>query len=286
MKRDVKEAILHAIAHGALSREETETRLRDLIEEELDKPEQESNTELVQECTRLLHEFYGGTEPIHPGRKEASKNALLRRLEKRKQRRQAVITTLSAAAALALMVSFSPKGFSSWKLFHKSELTARNAYVMTGLSGAGVFPNPSKIKTDTSEYIYAKTYEEIVEFLGYTPYNPTDVFEDWMPVEYYAAVDNKQVLFFVGFKKGDSKQYVNYESSYYFLMEDIESNLQFNGEATIVHVEDKDIAFMQNKDDNSCIWSDDNMTYRIAGDISDDDIKRYTMDVIRGNNQW
>lgn len=291
MNREVKQIILHRIANGTLSREETEKRLRALVDEELDKPADEMNTELIQESTRLLQEMYGGKAVDYNSQMACSgeriRENLLAKAAKREKRIQTWGTAASIAAVLVLMVVLPKAGYSTWKLFHKSDLTTRNAYVLTGLSGAGTFPNPSKIKTDTSESIYAKTYEEVVEFLGYAPYNPTEVFSGWTPVDYFADVNNTRVRFFVGYvRNSQTDLYVSYESTYYFSMNDVDSNLQFNGEEKIEYVKNYEVAYVQNKDMNSCIWDDGNVVYRIAGDISEGDLEQYLLDIIKGMESW
>ena len=291
MNREVKQIILHRIANGTLSREETEKRLRALVDEELDKPADEMNTELIQESTRLLQEMYGGKAVDYNSQMARSgeriRENLLAKARKRERRIQTWRTAAGIAAVLVLMIVLPKAGYGTWKLFHKSDLTTHNAYVITGLSGAGTFPNPSKIKTDTSESIYAKTYEEVVEFLGYAPYNPTEVFSGWTPVEYCADVSNIGIHFFIGFRCDEKPtKFLLYESVYYFLMDDVDSNLQFNGEETISYLKNNEVAYMQNMDMNSCMWESGNIVYKIAGSIDLDTLERCVLEIIGGKESW
>lgn len=289
MNREVKQIILHRIANGTLSREETEKRLRALFDEELDKPADEMNTELIQESTRLLQEMYGGKAVDYNSQMARSgeriRENLLAKARKRERRIHTWRTAAGIAAVLVLMIVLPKAGYGTWKLFHKSDLTTQNAYVLTGLSGAGTFPNPSKIKTDTSESIYAKTYEEVVEFLGYAPYNPTEVFSDWEATEYCADVSDSRVRFFVGFRN-DFEEYMYYESTYYFSMEDVSASMQFEGEEELRFIENHTVAYMKNFEVNICIWDSGNIIYKVFGNISEDDVICYSSAIIGGTERW
>ena len=55
--RTIMVEILNAIEHGTLSVHETRRRLEDIIDKEITKTDTPANTQLVEECEKLLWEL-------------------------------------------------------------------------------------------------------------------------------------------------------------------------------------------------------------------------------------
>lgn len=187
--RSYKDQILNAIEDGTLSHEESERRLQELIDSEINRKDGPADMELIDACQSLLWILSNTPQPValHT---EQSLASLQMRLAKRKQRqRVAVITTRAIAIAAIFLVLFvGVGGLLRWEWFSRYSTPDEQQYVIQGY-----VIDPQIIARSIAEHIdnvrlETKDYSEVLTFLGFDPCIPQHLVDHWDARNFFVSI--------------------------------------------------------------------------------------------------
>ena len=176
-RKSCTERILSAIEYGKLSNDETERRLCELVEAEVNKTDSEADMELIRACQSLMWQLHTHGDNLYDSHYEENKDRINQRI-----RRSALIsnTVISVGkmmvVAAAVILLFVGVRFS-W--FEHSDTPDGQQHVITGqeitveMVQAAIAENAGRGSVETTDL------QELREIIGFDPNIPETIDDEW-----------------------------------------------------------------------------------------------------------
>lgn len=187
--RSYKDQILNAIEDGTLSHEETERRIQELIDREVNRKDGPANMEVIDACQSLLWLLSKTPQPValHT---EQSLSSLQMRFAKRKQRHRVkvIMTRAIAVAAILLVLSVGAGSLFRWEWFSRYSTPDGQQYVIHGY-----VIDPQTIALSIAEHIdnvrlETMDYSAVLTFLGFDPCIPQHLVDHWDARNFFVSI--------------------------------------------------------------------------------------------------
>lgn len=257
------ETILKTILNGDLSKKEIERRLQEVIDEELSGPlDAPADMELVEKCQSLLWELATNGSIPYPDHAEESKQKLVQKLEQPSfGRRTSFLRRLIVVAAAFVLVC---------------GLSLMSIRWITGTSspdGEQYIVQGHEITVDMIQHCIAEHMEdgwyvttskaEVEEYLGFDILVPSLLAGKYNCESYEVNILPIWIQCMCNYAYGDQTISI----MIYFLT-DVNDTVLFmeqNEVGDIIHVDDLKVYVSENVDNNSLIWSDNNIVFHVMG---------------------
>lgn len=176
-RKSCTERIISAIEYGKLSNEETERRLCELVEAEVNKTDSEVDMELIRACQSLIWQLHTHGDNLYDSHYEENKDRINQRI-----RRSALIsnTVISVGkmmvAAAAVILLFVGVRFS-W--FEHSDTPDGQQHVITGqeitveMVQTAIAENAGRGSVETTDI------NELRDMIGFDPHIPETIADEW-----------------------------------------------------------------------------------------------------------
>lgn len=257
------ETILKTILNGDLSKKEIERRLQEVIDEELSGPlDAPADMELVEKCQSLLWELATNGSIPYPDHAEESKQKLVQKLEQPSfGRRTSFLRRLFVVAAAFVLVC----GLSliSIRWITGTSSPDGEQYIVQG----------HEITVDMIQHCIAEHMEdgwyvttskaEVEEYLGFDILVPSLLAGKYNCESYEVNILPIWIQCMCNYAYGDQTISI----MIYFLT-DVNDTVLFmeqNEVGDIIHVDDLKVYVSENVDNNSLIWSDNNIVFHVMG---------------------
>lgn len=133
-RKSCTERILSAIEYGKLSNDETERRLRELVEAEVNKTDSEADMELIKACQSLMWQLHTHGELPYDSHYDENKAKIDQRLKRNtlvSNTVQSVGKMLAAAAAVVLVV-LGLRGDLHWSWLEHNDTFDQQQHIVAG----------------------------------------------------------------------------------------------------------------------------------------------------------
>ena len=257
------ETILKTILNGNLSKKEIERRLQEVIDKELSGPlDAPADMELVEKCQSLLWELATNGSIPYPDHAEESKQKLVQKLEQPSfGRRTSFLRRLIVVAAAFVLVCGLSLISIHW--INGTSSPDGEQYIVQG----------HEITIDMIQHCIAEHMEdgwyattskaEVEEYLGFDILVPSLLAGKYNCESYEVNILPIWIQCMCNYAYGDQTISI----MIYFLT-DVNDTVLFmeqNEVGDIIHVDDLKVYVSENVDNNSLIWSDNNIVFHVMG---------------------
>lgn len=277
-KRKELERIEHQYREGDLSQEQAMAWLLHAVEQEIQKPYAEIDDAWIDACEQLMNSLEQPQEwPDHRQENWEGIQAGMRKA-RRAVRVRVAARAAWAAACLAVMlagVSYSRQWFQATQSPDEQVYTLSGQQVEIGAGSQAVADGDEKWREcETNDF------QELCDFLGYTPQVPTWVPKGWKLNGYYASADGKSQSITVVYEKADEKNCLIYDCKQ---AEDISTiSVDFYQDGTGENVKLKngvDLYLTTNTGDPVAVWTTSGAYACAAGPVSVEDLKAFILSI-------
>lgn len=192
--------ILKAIDYGKLPANETEARLRQMIQDELSRAEQsESGKTRVELCNSLLWQLYTRGEVRGIGADDDEMKARIEKGYTRRRRRKRLMTRtmISLTAALVLLVGLTAAGvIFPYRWFTGRSTEDEQQYIVEGheISIQTISDAIAEHKSrGNADRLQTSDNSEIIDFLGFDPYIPVTLCDRYSAYLYEVLFGQTQI---------------------------------------------------------------------------------------------
>lgn len=199
--------VLNAIEYGMLSRNETEKRLRQIIEEESASPfNREVDTDKISICNSLLWQLYTHGEIQYADHSGESRRFVEQKYLKWKQRRKTLLWSVRTFVVIIVMVIISTAA-NLLPSLHWFEITStqskRQVAVTVHEISVQSVANAISAYGGKGSLVFSDS-SELIRTLGFDPGFPPSLNEEYAPVEYHMSIDPEMIRIGCEYAKKDS----------------------------------------------------------------------------------
>ncbi len=275
--------ILSAIENGKLTTDETIRRLEELVDKELEKPESSMDMQLVDACENLLWELNTNGKLPFVSNLETNKTKVLKRLS-REHRQKATLKfiprLLATTAAVFVAIVFTD-GILNYGWFKQYSTEDEQQYVIEGQAyDPGIIEQG--IADDMTEPVEltSTSWEQIVDFLGYTPMMPARLPENWEIKDYYAFKSSDVNTVSVFYRKTtDTQATLIFNQDSYHGVEDAYITFEQNAEGELIQINNQRVYVAENMGRLVYEWVDVQNIYTLSGTITCDEANLFVQSV-------
>lgn len=272
------ERLRQAYERGEISQIAANERLAQTIDQELAKPDQEIDNAYLNACAELIAEINREEMARIPDGEEASWKAIQTQIRSKRRRvacraPQWVIRAVGMAACLALFLLTSVS--YSWKWLEPVQSEDGQEYYLRGREVKILEGTEAKAYNSSLEMreCLTQNFNELCEFLGYTPAMPTWVPEGWEVTEYYGNQRDYRYDYEVVYEKPGVKYIMRYSFSYTTMPEYVSITLFQDGVGDYRRLANgKEVYLYTNAGSRGAIWHTDCTIEFVDGPISEEEL--------------
>ncbi len=282
--------ILKAIDYGKLPANETEARLRQMIQDELSRAEQsESGKTRVELCNSLLWQLYTRGEVRGIGANDDEMKARIEKGYTRRRRRKRLMTRtmISLTAALVLLVGLTAAGvIFPYRWFTGESTEDEQQYILQGHEISIQTISEAIAEHERSGNISFKAEEisELVDFLGFDPGFPQK-FDCGYSFDFCTClVASNRIMMSYTYKGDDLSPdftVANIRSIYFNSMEEAYLSLEQDEEGEMINICGVNIYRYTNVDWINYSWTQDNQFLAFSTPDSQEIAEKCVEEMIR-----
>lgn len=263
---------------GELTGDQLSALMLQAIETEAAKPAKEINDAWLTACSELM--AYADQDKLAklPDHRERIRSELVEAIRKDQKAQQRRLAYRTATAAACFLIVFAGVSFSmQW--FRATQSPDEQVYNLLGQQVEIQTGNQAAADGDEIwRECETTSFEELCNFLGYTPQMPTWLPSGWVLNRYYASIDGESRSITAVYAKAGVKNALIYD----FLQADDISNfsVDFYQDGTGDHVQLQnglDIYLTTNTDDPVAVWTTASSYACATGPITVDDLKTFIL---------
>ena len=266
-RKSYTERILSAIEYGKLPNDETERRVRELVEEEVDKTDSEADLELIKACQSLMWQLHTHGEIPYDSHYNASKTRIERRLRQKDVISNAAklgCKTLTAAAAVILLLV----GVRiSW--FEHSDTPDSQQHVITGqeitieVVQAAIAENVGRGSVETTDL------KELREIIGFDPQIPETLNDGWNLSVCTAWFLRNSVQVTIKYNNVySSDEELICAVTYFTNVDDGDLTFEQSAKGESIMIGDEKVYLTQNIDHYVACWQTNNIIIEVNGNMN------------------
>lgn len=282
--------ILQAIENGALSPEETQRRLIELIQKEANRTDGPADEKLISACMDLMERFQGREHTEDEARIATLNQRIAAAIQEKKRNRERWRTTFRTVGAIAAVVVLLV-GIGvplRWTWFKSWSTPDEQQHVIMG-NEITVDMVATAIAEHTLLGAETVLIEDVTQFdkiLGFPLNVPTVLADNWVANQCY-------INYFPGYIKV-STSYANTSNlnkkvtcviNLYTDIDFAYFSFEQSHEGTLVSEGGYDLYVSDNMERASACWYDNIMYIRVVGDTNRDEIVKLTLSLIGGKDE-
>ena len=260
--------ILSAIEYGKLPNDETERRLCELVEEEVNKRDSEADMGLITACQSLMWQLHTHGELPYNSHYDENKAKIDRRL-----RRNALIsnTTKSVgrmlvAAAAVVLVVLGLRGDLHWKWLEHSDTLDQQQHIIAG-NEIGVELIQSAIAESVDEGVIQFTeIDQLPETLSFIPI-PVKLHEEWRFQQVVGTTTPEMVRLDIRYENSITERGLFYTVILFTSADDAYFSFEQSSTGKNVSIHDQEVYVGNNMERVYLCWTQGLVFVRITGDM-------------------
>lgn len=265
---------------GELTGDELSTLMLQAIETETEKPMEEINDAWLTACGELMsyvdHDKLAQL-PDHTEQIRAELVAAIRKEEKLQQMR--VVYRVALAAACFLLVFVGVSFSKQW--FQAKQSPDEQVYNLSGQQ-IELHAESQAAADDDEMWRECETtdFQELCDFLGYTPHVPTWVPEGWVLNSYYASADGESRSITAVYEKAEGKNCLIYDYKQAENISTISVDFYQDSVGENVKLENGlDIYLTMNTDEPVAVWMTSSTYGCATGPVTVDELKTFILGI-------
>lgn len=275
------ERILSAIEYGKLSNDETERRLCELVEAEVNKTDSEADMELIRACQSLMWQLHTHGDNLYDSHYDANKA----RIDQRIRSKASIVNTAKAVAktlvaAAAVMLLFVGIRFS-W--FEHSDTPDGQQHVITGqeitveMVQAAIAENVGKGTFETTDL------NELRSAIGFDPQIPEKLADEWQVSTCMVRFARRNIQVTVAYSnKYAVNEPIKFIINYYTNASDGHLTLEQSYKGDDVRIGNQTVYLSSNIDNYIACWSKNNIVYEINCAANEDIFTTILSEIVEG----
>ena len=268
--------ILTAIENGTLPAAETERRLQNLIEAEIEREDAPANLELIDACEDLLLAFQSeeNKKLVKAILAQPAKSLKRRRNEKTRTHKGGMARRFRriacAGAGIFILVFCADRVRLQWLSGTSTEdeqqyIIRGNEFKPNSIAEADGTRSEGTISFSTGDL------QTALDALDFAPQIPAYVPEGLTPNTYSVNKISRYTVFGIEYVDSDRKTIINYEAISYKNIVELQVALEQSKEGNIIEVDGSMVYVTKNFERTVCAWSKDAILYTLT--ICDSEIK-------------
>lgn len=264
------ERILSAIEYGRLPTNETERRLRELIEAEVHKNDAEADMELIKACQSLMWQLHSHGEIPYDSHYDANKAKIDRRLRHKGlivTTTKTVCKTLIAAAAVILVV-LGLTGNLQWNWLEHRATSDQQQHIVTGNEIGVELIRSAIAEYAETEWIRVTSPEELADYISFVPM-PHIIGQVWE----FNLADMSICPVFISidaqYESPTAQSNLLYSTLVFTDTEDAYFAFEQSAEGNSVEVKGHHVYVTKNMHRTTICWSDGLVLVRLSGEFQE-----------------
>ena len=275
------ERILSAIEYGRLPNDETERRLCELVEAEVNKTDSEADMELIKACQSLMWQLHTHGELPYDSHYDENKVKIDQRLRSNASIANTVKSigkTLAAAAAVILL--FVGVRFS-W--FDHSDTADGQQHVIAGQEITVEMVQNAIAENAGGGSVETTDLNELRGIVGFAPRIPETIADEWHAIMCRVWFSRKNVQVTVEYKNIQvPDETIKYVVNYYADVNDCHLTFEQNEKGEECFIGEQRVYFSTNVERNIACWCRDNVVCEISCRMNETVFKLLVEQIVRG----
>lgn len=272
-RKSCTERILSAIEYGKLPNDETERRLCELVEAEVNKTDSEADMELIKACQSLMWQLHTHGERPYDSHFSENKAMIGKRL-----RRKSVVTnaiksvgkTLAAAAAIVLVV-LGLRGDFQWNWLEHDDTEDQQQHIITGAEiGVEMIQKAIAENLDIGQ-IRVTSPHDIPQYFDFVPV-PQTINEMWLFQLADVTVTPGFACIDVLYENAKTQSNALYSAFLFLNPEEAYFTFEQSAEGYSVMVDGHQVYITKNIDKWVVCWTDGLVFVRITGEFQEQEV--------------
>lgn len=262
------ERILNAIEYGKLPNDETERRLSELIEAEVNKTDAEADMELIKACQSLMWQLHTHGElpyDSHYDENKAKIDKLLRRNVLVSNAAKSVGKMLAAAAAVVFVV-LGLRGDLHWNWLEQDDTFDQQQHIIAG-NEIGVELIQSAIAESVDEgVIQFAEIDQLPETLSFIPI-PEELNEEWSFQQVVGTITPEMVRLDIQYENSITERGLFYTVILFTSADDAYFAFEQSATGETINLLDQEVYVADNMDRMNFCWTKGLCVAQITGDF-------------------
>ena len=269
-RKSCTERILSAIEYGKLSNDETERRLCELVEAEVNKPDSEADMELIKACQSLLWQLHTHGELQYDSHYDGNKAKIDQRLKRNTlvSNTAKSVGKMFAAAAAVVLVVLGLRGDLQWSWLEHNDTIDQQQHIIAG-NEIGVELIQTAIAEHLDEGVIQTSDISVIrsEF-RFLPI-PEQIHGIWFFDSVLALVTPDMVRLDIDYKNESDERIAVYTVTVFTCAEDAYLTFEQSEVGYEADISGNQVYVAQNIDEPVLCWTRGLTFVRITGDIED-----------------
>lgn len=283
-RKSCTERILSAIEYGKLSNNETERRLCELVEVEVNKTDSEADMELIRACQSLMWQLHTHGDNLYDSHYDANKA----RIDQRIRSKASIVNTAKAVAktlvaAAAVMLLFVGIRFS-W--FEHSDTPDGQQHVITGqeitveMVQAAIAENAGKGSVETTDL------QELREIVGFDPQIPETIDDEWRVNACSVWFARNCIQVTVTYVSAEARDAcISYVIGYYSDVSEAQTTLEQSSVGNDTNIAGVQVYISSNIESQVACWNKENAVYELSVQMKEPDFMNLIKIFVEGDNE-
>lgn len=271
-RKSCTERILSAIEYGKLSNDETERRLCELVEAEVNKTDSEVDMELITACQSLLWQLHTHGELPYDSHYDENKAKIDKRLRRNVLVSNAVksVGKMLAAAAVVVLVVLGVRGDLHWSWLEQADTFDQQQHIITGnefgveLIQSAIAEHLDVGVIQTSDIAVIRSEFEFIPI-------PERIHGTWYFDTAMVFVVPDMIRLDINYRDTDSRHTTLYTVILFTSAEDAYLTFEQSGVGYVTDILGNRVYVSQNIDESVMCWTKGLAFVRITGSFIEDD---------------
>jgi len=281
-RKSCTERILSAIEYGKLSNDETERRLCELVEAEVNKTDSEADTELVKACQSLMWQLHTHGKLPYDSHYDENKTQIdqkIRRSMRVSNIAKSAGKMLAAAAAVVLVV-VGLRGDLHWRWLEHDDTFDQQQHIIAG-NEIGV----ELIQSAIAEYseagkVRVGSSEELTEYVGFAPM-PQQISKTWKFSFADVSITPVFIRIDTQYTDVETQSTMTYSVLLFTDAEDAYFAFEQSAEGEIVSIDGHQVYVTTNMHRSVLCWTEGLVIVRVSGAFSEQDGMIITQNILK-----
>ena len=256
-----------SIQNGKMTTEEFKDRLRQIIDTELLKDDEEVDIDLIKACESFFTHLHGKEELLSEEERQQQWARIQDQIKTQgtKKRTFRKVPVYAAIAVAAIIILFFGISFR-FQWFHHSSTPDGQQYVITGKQISIETISKAIAEHDSYGQIYTSQREEIERFLGFSLNDVLPMLHGWESYSYHAIVYPYGIYLKTDLRsKEKNEKQCQYMIRWYTDYDDIEFAIEQNEIGKTLYIGHQEVYRSENSSYVTFTWINNSTVYTLSG---------------------
>ena len=264
--------ILTAIEYGKLSNNETERRLCELVEAEVNKTDSEADMELIKACQLLMWQLHTHGELAYDSHYDENKAKIVRQL-----RHNALISNTAksvgrmlAAAAAVLLVVLALRGDVQWSWLEHDDTFDQQQHIIAGNEVGVELVKSAMAECGGIGKVRVSSPQELFKYVSFVPM-PQQMNEEWNFSFADMSISPIFIRIDAQYKNSETQSTMTYSICLFTDAEEAYFTFEQSAEGELLTVDGHQVYIAANIHRQVMCWTDGLAFIRVSGEFQEQD---------------